>query len=207
MRIREQRHKKDHPDLKRGLFLLFHGILEDHEIVGLSYLGEVDVEEEGLLSVRHLYAVALVGIGGGDVNVVHALRDLLHLSLVFALRENRKERRNPNPIPGKASAFAPPKEEMQTPVRVWKSDIYMGRGKRVASELSSGRKPRVQKYTTRLSFVFMHYDSTNPQGPERPHISKNHQKKGRSLGALNEGRKRLSSTSLVLGSCNELYQI
>ena len=68
--------------------------------MGFSYLGEVDVEEEGLLSVRHLYAVALVGISGGDVDVVHALRDLLHLSLVFVLRENRKERRNPNPSPG-----------------------------------------------------------------------------------------------------------
>lgn len=43
------------------------------------YLGEINVEEEGLLSVRDLNAILLVGIG--DVDVVHSLCYAFHCSL------------------------------------------------------------------------------------------------------------------------------
>lgn len=57
----------------------------------MYYLGEIDVEEEGLLSVGDLNPVLLVQIAS-NVNVVYAFRDLFHCG-------EEDEERNPKPNP------------------------------------------------------------------------------------------------------------
>jgi len=51
--------------------------------MALYYLGEINVEEEGLLGVRDLNPILLVGIG--DVDVVHSLCYAFHCYLSLTL--------------------------------------------------------------------------------------------------------------------------
>lgn len=64
-----------------------------------AYLGEINVEEEGLLSVRDLNTVLLVRIRDVDVDVVHSLRYAFHFrSLSLSLSQTRTMTtiKNPN---------------------------------------------------------------------------------------------------------------
>jgi len=51
-----------------------------------EYLGEIDVEEEGLFGVGDLNAILLVRIG--DVDVVHSLCDCFHCCVTVRKQEH-----------------------------------------------------------------------------------------------------------------------
>jgi len=68
-----------------------------NELENLIYLGEINVEEEGLLGVGDLNAILLVGIG--DVDVVHSLCYGFHSSLFLSHSHTRAmmlTTKNPN---------------------------------------------------------------------------------------------------------------